>query len=801
MEWRTVASMLVGRYDERKRIDRLLDEGAAGRGGALVVRGEAGIGKTALLEYARGRAQAATAVSTTGVESEVELPFAGLADVLRPLLGCLSKLPGSQADVVRAALGLGPPRPIDRLGVGAATLALLAAAAEDVPLLVLVDDAQWLDAASRDALVFAARRLASDPVVVILAARDGEPLPFDPSDIETLVLVGLARDDAAALLGSAVPPAALDTLIELTHGNPLALVELPATLSEAQLLRRQPLEHPLRVGAGIERAFARRALVLGERVGRALLVAAADDSGLVEVVEESARRVGAGPDELRQAEDAGLLRVDGPRIEFCHPLVRAAVYQGAAPTERRDAHHALAAVLQGRDETRRAWHAAAAAVGHDSATADALAAVATESSERGAYATAAAAFERSARLTPDGDQRPIRLARAADAAWLAGQTAHAAALVNDGLSANPTYAARAELLALRGRMALYGDDQEAAYDTLLEAARLVEATDPTRASEFLSDAIDAAIQLGGSAAKEAAARLGALAANGDAVRELLVAQALLTASSVAGELGAERRLAQAVVTAERAGALDTSALHLFWAGRGRWMLAHNDDAARLARRALDRARQDAALAVIPQALRLLAMAEFDRGRWRAAYAAASEAAELALELEQRATACACLGLLADVDAATGDEEACRAHAAAAIAIARATSLGYYRERAERALGRLELARGRLAEAIERFEQVQQRLNRTGNWEPNVTPAWDLVEAYVRVGEPEKARALLERAEGAMPPVSASEEANIERCHGIVGDEESFEAAFERALACHRAEPFPFEQARTAPRLR
>jgi AAA ATPase domain len=332
--------MLVGRHDERARIDRLLDEGAASWGGALVVRGEAGIGKTALLEYARSRAQAATVVSTTGVESEVELPFAGLADVVRPLLGCLPELPESQADVMRAALGLGPPRPIDRLRVGAATLGLLAAAAEDTPLLVLVDDGQWLDAASRDALVFAARRLVSDPVVVILAARDGEPLPFDPSGIETLVLGGLARDDAAALLGTDVPPAALDTLMELTRGNPLALIELPATLSEAQLLGRQPFEHPLRVGAGIERAFARRALVLGERVGRALLVAAADDSSLVEVVEESARRAGAGPDELlrqrmRACSASTAHGSSSATRSFARPCTKARLRpSGATPTAR-----------------------------------------------------------------------------------------------------------------------------------------------------------------------------------------------------------------------------------------------------------------------------------------------------------------------------------------------------------------------------------------------------------------------------------------------------------------------------------
>ena len=539
------ASMLVGRHDERARIDQLLQEAADGRGGALVVRGEAGIGKTALLEYARSGAGAATVVSTTGVESEVELAFAGLADILRPLLGSLPKLPDLQAEVVRTALALGPSRPIDRLRVGAATLGLLAAAAEDTPLLVLVDDGQWLDAASRDALTFAARRMASDPVVVILAARDGERLPFDPPGIETLVLGGLPRDEAAALFGPAMPPGALELLVELTHGNPLALIELPATLSEAQLLGRQPVEHPLRVGAGIERTFARRALMLGERVGRALLVAAADDSGVLEVVEKGAHRIGAGSDDLSQAEDAGLLRIDGPRIDFRHPLVRAALYQGASPTERRDAHRALAAVLEGRDEARRAWHAAAAAVGYDAAAAGALAVVATESRERGAFAAAAAAFERSAALTADSDQRPLRLAHAADAAWLAGHTERAAALVSDGLSAGLTDSARAELLAVRGRIALYGDDQEAAYDTL---PRRRDWSNPrTHARCGASSRRDQGRHPARrAAASEAAARLSALDVSEDPFRDLLVAQALLSASSVAGELGAEHRLAEAV---------------------------------------------------------------------------------------------------------------------------------------------------------------------------------------------------------------------------------------------------------------
>jgi DNA-binding CsgD family transcriptional regulator len=226
------------------------------------------------------------------------------------------------------------------------------------------------------------------------------------------------------------------------------------------------------------------------------------------------------------------------------------------------------------------------------------------------------------------------------------------------------------------------------------------------------------------------------------------------------------------------------------------MLGHNDEAARLARHALHGARQGTAFALVPQALRLLASADFDRGRWRTAYAAAGEAVELGRELEQHSTVCACLGLLADIDAAAGNADSCHSYAAAAIEIAIGRGLGFYRERAERALGRLELVLGRTTEAIEKLEAVYARLARAGNWEANVTPAWDLVEAHAHTGSFESARELLARAERAMPPAFAGEEAAIQRCHGILGDDASFAASFERALVLHDADLFPFERART-----
>ena len=636
----------------------------------------------------------------------------------------------------------------------------------------------------------------ADAIALIFAARDGEQVPFEAAGIEELVLAGLGHDDAAALLEGVVEADAVDRLIELTHGNPLALLELPATLSDAQLRGRAPLEELLPVGAGIQRAFARRALVLGERTRRALLVAAADDSGKVAHVEAACRSFGAGTADLVLAEEADLIRIDGPEIAFRHPLVRAALYHGAAPSERRDAHRALADVLEGRDEFRHAWHSAAAAAGADARAASALAAVAAESRDRGGYAAAQAAFQRAARLTPDAQERPVLLAHAADAAWLSGQSAEAAALVSEGLSQDPAGAARAELLACRGRIELYGDDQEAAFDTLLEAARLFEDEDPARAAEPLADAVGAGFQLGGAPTAKAAALLDSLPANDDPIRELIVAQAVLAATSVAGDQGGRGRLERALVAAEAAGALEQSALHLFWAGRGRFMLGQNDEAARLARHAVDGARRASAFALVPQALRLVASADFDRGRWRTAYAAAGEAVDLGRDVEQRSTVAACLGLLADVDAATGNADSCHAHAASAIEIATERGLGFYRERAERALGRLELAAGRTAEAIEQLENVYARLARAGNWEANVSPAWDLVEAYARVGRVEAARELFAGAAEAMPAASPGEEAVIERCAGIVAEDSSFEPAFERALALHDSEPFPFERART-----
>jgi DNA-binding CsgD family transcriptional regulator len=779
--------MLVGRDSELQRVLALVDAAEAGNGGTLVVRGEAGIGKTTLLVEARAHSRS-NVISTTGIEAESELRFAALGDVLRPLLGSLDQLAATQAEAVRVALGLSPPQPVDRLLLGGATLALLAAAA---PLLVVVDDAQWLDAGSQDALVFAARRLAADPVAILFAARDGDARHFDAEGIESLTLSGLPSESALTLLGDRVSSVRVaHELVERTGGNPLALVELPATLSEAQLSGSEPLEEPLRVGAAIERGFSRRVQLLGEKARFAVLTAAADSSGDVSIVTSV---VGAA--ELDRAEDAGLLRQRDGRLEFCHPLVRSAVYHGAAPSERRCAHAALAEASRGRDEERRVWHLAAAAVGEDAETAARLHEVGEQNVSRGAYGAAAAAFERAARLGPPGAIRARRFAAAADAAASAGRLERAAALVDEGLAGAPAGASRGSLLAAGGRLALLGGDQRAAFDAFLEAAEL---TDDGDATALLTEAVQAGVQLGGRESEEAARRLRVVAAADDPVIELLVAQALGAAQSQAGDVESVDSLARAVELVDSGAVPLGSARDLFLAGRACFMLGRNGKAAELARRATAAARETGALGLLPQTQRLVAAAAHDSGDWQLAYAAAGDSVDLAAELGQSVTACACLGLLADIDAAAGNESACADHAGRAIELALELGLGFYRERAERALAHLELVLGRVDAAAEHLEQIAARLRAAGNFEQNVTPAWDLVEAYVRAGRPEEARRTLERAVTEIPPASPGELAVVNRCRGLVEDD--FGAWFEAALASHSStdteDAFPFHRART-----
>jgi DNA-binding CsgD family transcriptional regulator len=527
-----------------------------------------------------------------------------------------------------------------------------------------------------------------------------------------------------------------------------------------------------------------------------LLVAAASDTDELGPIVDALARLELGRRLLETAEDEGLVRIDGGRLEFRHPLVRSAVYYGAAASERRHAHRVLAEALEGVDEQRRAWHAAAAAFGPDEDAARLLEAAGTRSRDRGAYASAAAAFERAVRLG-DSARRGARLVLAADAAWLAGDPSSATRLVAEGLEDDAAAEVLGELIALRARIELHCGSQERAFRWFVDAADLVEPTRPDRAAEMLADAISAGFQSAGPELQDVARRLERLPDADDPMVELLLAQASAVAASATGTSKGVVALGGTIEAAldDRGTALQPP-LHLYWVSRGYWMLGRNRDASSLASEGVRRTRDGEASGLLPQLLRVLALADYDRGDWRSARAAAAEAAELAEELGQTTTQSGCLALLAELEAAVGDEAACRQHVRRAVEISRPLGLDFHRERAERALGRLELALGKLDLAAVQLEAVAERLARSGNREFNVTPLADLVEVCARRSALPEAESALARLEALALDLMIGEEAILARCRGIVADEHSFASDFAEALELHRSDPFPFERART-----
>jgi hypothetical protein len=408
--------VLLGREQERQEIDRALARAHAGASTTLALVGEPGIGKTALLDDAVGHATGMRLLRARGIESEAQIPFASLLELLRPALGLLEAIPRPQAVALEGALALRPAPAQERFAIGAATLSLLAAYAEQGPVAVVVDDAHWLDGSSAQALLFAFRRLVADPIAVLLAVREGESSLLDGADLPTLRIGGLTSEDAAALLPGLTPAAAL-RLHGATAGNPLALLELEP---DAHDLALAPEGAPVLIPARIARAFVRRVGALDEGTQRALVLAATSDSGDLSLLARAGSGLGIDVGALAGAETAGLVVLRAGAVEFRHPLARSAIYADAPAAQRRDAHRALAAALPDRDVDRRAWHLAGAAVGADDAASAALEQAGGRSRERSAYATAAAAFERAGRLAADPERRALLLWEAAETAWLGG---------------------------------------------------------------------------------------------------------------------------------------------------------------------------------------------------------------------------------------------------------------------------------------------------------------------------------------------------------------------------------------------
>ena len=486
-------AQLPGREQECAVVDRLLVGARAGAGGALVVLGEPGIGKSALLGYARQHAPPMMVLSACGVQAESDLAFAGLHELLRPVLAHLGELPDTQSQALAGALGLAPSPQPDRLLICAAVLSLLAAAAETQPLLCLVDDAQWVDRPSADALVFTARRLRVEQLAILFGVRDSEPGRFEAAGLPELLLTGLRQDAAVKVLaarGHAAAPSVWERLLAEADGNPLALLELPASLSEEQLNGRVPLPDAMPLTPRLEGVFRQRIARLPRPAQTALLIAAADNTGDAPAVLRAAAALDLPTDALDPAEGSGLIRITDKTIRFRHPLVRSALYQGATLSQRQQAHTALASAFRGDDHAdRRVWHQAMATLTGDEEVAAALEASARRAQLRAGHSSAATAYQRAAELSTDEARRVRRIAAAAHAAWDAGQPDRAREIIGRALPL-ATGQTRTHLLHLSGLIEAHTGSVQEAYAVLLDAADA--STDPSLTVEVLFEAADAA---------------------------------------------------------------------------------------------------------------------------------------------------------------------------------------------------------------------------------------------------------------------------------------------------------------------
>jgi DNA-binding CsgD family transcriptional regulator len=786
------SAALLGRERECAEIEGLLENAVAGESGTLVVRGEAGIGKSALLEYAAERAGEMLVLRATGVQAESDLAFAGLYGLVRPILRVLPQLPERQSEALQGALGLGPSSGAERLLVAAALLSLLAAAAEDCPVLCLVDDAQWLDAPSADALVFAARRLRAERVAILFGAREGEQRRFEGPALAELVVMGLDGASAAALLADgaadAVPAVRARVLAE-ARGNPLALLELPAALSDGQLAGRAPIsEAALPLTPRLEALFRRRIERLPESTQLALLVAAADNAGDLTTVLRAAAEMQLPAEALDPAEQEGLIRCAAGAIAFRHPLVRSAVYDRATVSQRQRVHAALASALSGEEHTdRRVWHQAMATVSGDEEVAAALQASARRAQLRAGHASAATAYQRAAELTVDESRRAPRLASAAQAAWDAGQPDRALELIARALP-SADRSLRSRLLNLRGVIESRCGSMRDAVATLVEGAGL--SSDPALTLEMLHEAGHAATNTGDlPAAVQLMARAATLPAPTQRARFSQVAMAgfaqLFSGESQAARGSFERAL-------DMAGELADDPWVQLWAAN----VASGgfDPGAGLpySTRAVALARSQGLLSLLPIALHRYGLDLWWHGQFDLAYAAAQESYQLTAGAGHGGWP---LTIMMCVEAVRGREADARERAERVFALAHSSGETVLSSLGRAALGLLELTLGRPGQAADQLLELVAGNRPDAHPIVAVISVPDAVEAVVRAGRPvELVAAPLDRFRAWVvhAPTDARRSLLV-RCEALL-ETRPLEEAFSEAAALASSLP-PFQQAR------
>jgi DNA-binding NarL/FixJ family response regulator len=795
--------VLIGRDRDVERVESLVAQAREGGSGALVIRGEPGIGKTALLEHARETAHDMTVLVARGIEAESELAFSGLADLVGPLLHLRAQLPPVQALALGQALALEDAGTPPRFAVPAALLGLLGTAAEERPVLVLVDDAQWLDAPSVEAVVFAARRLRDEGVALLLTIRDATPgLEVDTSGLDVLRPEPLDAGQAAELLrqahGDRVRGTVAADVAAAAAGNPLALLELPAALSDAQLAGREALPPVLPPGESVAQAFRRRLGELPEPARQALLVAAAGrDEDLTELAQAMAR-LGLEEGALDPAEAAGMIAVEAGRVRFRHPLVRSAAYHLASAPARRAAHRALAEGARA-GAPGRAWHLAAAAVSADEDVARDLEAAANDARRRGGHGSAARAFARAAEMTPDTGERARRLMEAAVESQISGELGRAEALCEEGLALGPDPVMGALLHRVHAGVRIRTGHPVDGLAEMVEASAAIEPAVPVAAAAMLLEASLGQLASGPIVDTVWMADRARVLAGEDpalqALADTVIGEALMATGEPTGAEEYLGRSAPVLLEVEPPpGAWDVVALN----AHGSMWLEQQDRAARVVAHVIDRGRQDGALAQLAYPLGIRAQLAFRQGRWAEARADAEEAARAAADTGQETMLAYALSVRVHIEGGLGHADDARAHAREVIRLLEQNGTIVFTAYVKAGLGILALAeRDHAIAARELLEGIDaaERIGFTMPGQEVLSP--DVVEALVGTGDAEAAQRAYDRLaihlSADQPPTVR---AQFARARAFLARDAEATAAFDEALALHAEGANTFEEART-----
>ena len=792
--------LMVGRVEECRRIDALIAGLRERSSESLVVTGPAGIGKTALLRYAMEQASGLGIAHAFGLETETELPFTTLASLLGSFAHRLKDLPEAQRAALSAALGLGSVDAIDRLTVGSATLSCLALAADERPMLVVVDDGQWVDPSSAEALLFACRRLDHEGVGMLIALRQGASGPFMDAGLATLHLNGLRHDDARRLVGHDTAPDVAERIVASTGGHPLAILELSRIMSDHQRSGADPFPDPPAAGDRVQHAFASRVEQLSDDARALLVLAAANAGGEVGVLTAACQRVGIGEAAFEEVRAARIVDLTDNRLLFVHPVMRSVVYQLASDDPRREAHRVLAESLRREsDLDRRAWHLAAAAAGPDERAASSLEDAAAYARGRGAFAVAGATLERAAELSPSADDQARRLVAAGQAFWRGGQSERAATAFDDALSMTADPRVRADIRLRTGPPAARFGQLPALRDELILAADEVRDLDPGRAGLLMAQASLTALITGDIEEAATTAEEAVALAAGNGLTALAAALALALARLARGDVaGANGGLDVFVAVIDSTGMREelfgvgeSIASALMWVERFA-------DARRLLDGMIGYARDLSAPGMLPLALAMRADLSFWTGDWTSSFSDAWNAASLARESQQSAMLPYALVAMARVESATGRDKAARDHVATAVESAEKVghrSIEYW---AQGAMGFVELGAGRIDEAVERLELVATVTEEMGVWHPSaLTWLGDLAEAQTALGRQHDAQRVSARLDALADRTgTAWVTAVAGRARGIVAVDDGFEHHFVEALESPALVELPFERART-----